>query len=168
MADHCRCGSTTHHQPGCPRGRAVADKPFRAPLFCPRCETQHVDLGGWAIKPHHRHRCAHCDFEWRVEPYTFGHGINPLKEVATLRAELATALADRDAHVRGYEAMEQRHAAVVAERDALRAAIEPTDENVKALAARVAQGDGLMAPREMHLHRVRGVLRAIAARAGKP
>lgn len=43
-----------------------------------------------------------------------------LTEQDRLRAALATALADRDAHVRGYEDMEQRHAAVVAERDQMR------------------------------------------------
>lgn len=45
---------------------------FRAPLYCPRCQTPHVDEGDWAKRPHHEHLCSGCGETWRVEPYTFG------------------------------------------------------------------------------------------------
>lgn len=47
---------------------------FHGHLFCPKCDKRHVDEGPCAVKPHHTHRCTvpTCNFEWRVEPYTFG------------------------------------------------------------------------------------------------
>lgn len=74
----------------------------------------------------------------RVKPMT-----DAVDEVAsrviTLRAALATALADRDAHVRGYEDMEQRHAAVVAERDQMRRERDEAREGWKEPAAQFAR-----------------------------
>lgn len=42
------------------------------PLYCPKCQQQHVDEGEWATKPHHKHLCLHCGFIWKVEPYVIG------------------------------------------------------------------------------------------------
>ena len=34
-------------------------------LYCPKGNTQHVDEGKWAIKPHKTHQCQKCKHEWR-------------------------------------------------------------------------------------------------------
>jgi hypothetical protein len=129
---------------------------------------QHVDLGEWASCRHHTHRCSHCEFEWRVEPYTFGIGLNPLKEVDTPRAQLAQALKERDeareALSEASDALDVARAAMeqfAAERDALRAAIEPTGANVEAYGREVA---GWLGDDHATETAARAVLAAIAAK----
>jgi hypothetical protein len=43
-------------------------KRLRAPvpliLFCPKCNTRHVDTGVMATTPHHTHACQGCGFLW--------------------------------------------------------------------------------------------------------
>ncbi len=34
-------------------------------LWCPECKTRHIDIGEFAINPHHTHACQHCGFVWR-------------------------------------------------------------------------------------------------------
>ena len=46
--------------------------PRPALLFCPFCRAQHIDVGEWATRPHHKHLCAVCGEVWRVEPYCYG------------------------------------------------------------------------------------------------
>jgi hypothetical protein len=39
-------------------------------LFCPLCDTQHVDAPntekGWTNPPHRSHECQRCGYTWRV------------------------------------------------------------------------------------------------------
>lgn len=44
-------------------------EPERKVLFCPVCRAQHVDCLEWAVRPHKRHLCARCGYEWR--PFDF-------------------------------------------------------------------------------------------------
>lgn len=81
---------------------------FRCALYCPRCEQSHVDVGEWATRPHHTHRCAHCEFEWRIEPYVFGAA--PYKDAA---AEYARGRREeREAVVRELRAGASDHGSV--------------------------------------------------------
>lgn len=48
--------------------------PIPARLHCPKCDARHRDEGEWKDRPHYRHRCHACAFEWRVEPYVYGAG----------------------------------------------------------------------------------------------
>jgi hypothetical protein len=34
-------------------------------LTCPTCKARHVDVGEFAIKPHHTHACQNCGMVWR-------------------------------------------------------------------------------------------------------
>jgi hypothetical protein len=34
-------------------------------LYCPKCNTQHIDEGEWATRPHKTHQCQSCFHEWR-------------------------------------------------------------------------------------------------------
>jgi hypothetical protein len=40
-------------------------KPFPMRLFCPACMKQHIDRGEWATKPHCRHLCERCGYQWK-------------------------------------------------------------------------------------------------------
>lgn len=40
-------------------------KPIPLFLTCPRCNTQHVDVGEFATKPHRDHSCQKCGLTWR-------------------------------------------------------------------------------------------------------
>lgn len=60
-------------------GAAGELPPKPALLFCPWCYAQHFDEGVWATRPHHKHLCARCGGNWRVEPYAFGADLPILK-----------------------------------------------------------------------------------------
>lgn len=56
-------------------------RPIRMTLYCPVCNTQHidgVDAAGvdWRSRPHRTHLCAHCAHKWRPpwhgDIYTIG------------------------------------------------------------------------------------------------
>lgn len=34
-------------------------------LWCPSCHERHIDVGEFAVKPHHTHACQHCGMVWR-------------------------------------------------------------------------------------------------------
>jgi rubredoxin len=34
-------------------------------LWCPQCNTRHIDEGDFATKPHHTHACQNCGHVWR-------------------------------------------------------------------------------------------------------
>lgn len=34
-------------------------------LWCPECHQRHIDLGEFAVKPHHTHACQICGHVWR-------------------------------------------------------------------------------------------------------
>jgi hypothetical protein len=34
-------------------------------IFCPACDTRHIDEGEFATKPHHTHACQSCGVVWR-------------------------------------------------------------------------------------------------------
>lgn len=38
-------------------------------LFCPKCNTQHIDEGEWKTKPHRTHQCQSCLHEWKPFDY---------------------------------------------------------------------------------------------------
>lgn len=40
-------------------------KPIPMILFCPMCQTRHIDVGDFATKPHKIHACQGCGFEWK-------------------------------------------------------------------------------------------------------
>jgi len=47
-----------------------AQRPIRMILFCPVCDTQHIDAPddrtqGWVNPPHRSHLCHHCGTIWR-------------------------------------------------------------------------------------------------------
>lgn len=37
---------------------------IKAEIYCPRCNTRHIDKGLWASKRHRIHLCEHCQHEW--------------------------------------------------------------------------------------------------------
>lgn len=41
-------------------------------LYCPNCGHLHVDIGEWAVRPHHNHLCALCERVWDEGHYSFG------------------------------------------------------------------------------------------------
>jgi rubredoxin len=43
----------------------MTDEPIPMLLWCPECAERHVDLGEFAIKPHHTHACQACGHVWR-------------------------------------------------------------------------------------------------------
>lgn len=43
----------------------VPPGPLPTVLYCPECRTQHIDLGEWATRPHKKHLCSECGFEWQ-------------------------------------------------------------------------------------------------------
>lgn len=52
--------------------KPVEAAPIPAHLVCPFCNVQHFDTGVWEKRPHHKHQCANCGKQWRVEPYCYG------------------------------------------------------------------------------------------------
>jgi hypothetical protein len=44
-------------------------EPLNMELYCPTCNTRHVDLDEWATTHHRTHQCAACGTEWT--PYLF-------------------------------------------------------------------------------------------------
>jgi hypothetical protein len=55
--------------------RGQADKPIPMVIYCPACQTVHIDEGEWATRPHKTHQCQKCKLEWRPYPYaTVGVG----------------------------------------------------------------------------------------------
>ena len=41
------------------------NKPLDCLLWCPSCNTRHIDEGEFATKPHHTHACQECGMVWR-------------------------------------------------------------------------------------------------------
>jgi len=41
--------------------------PVPAHIYCPWCNAQHIDVGQWETRPHHKHLCLACDKLFRVE-----------------------------------------------------------------------------------------------------
>lgn len=49
------------------------DEVIEMVLFCPMCQTRHLDEGKFAMKLHHTHACQSCGFVWRpAKQYTIG------------------------------------------------------------------------------------------------
>lgn len=40
-------------------------EPIPMLLWCPECNTRHVDVGEFATKPHRTHSCQECGMVWR-------------------------------------------------------------------------------------------------------
>lgn len=65
-------------------GSRVRGPRYFEKLFCPWCGKRHVDMGEFADRPHHTHRCVDdpwggkgCGREWRLAEYVFGHAGDP-------------------------------------------------------------------------------------------
>ncbi len=56
--------------------------PKKMLLFCPRCQAQHYDRGGWEAQPHHKHLCAHCGTIWDAGVLSYGVSAGELSEAA--------------------------------------------------------------------------------------
>lgn len=42
-------------------------------IYCPECNSRHIDRGKWETKPHHTHACQFCGHCWRpAVVYTVG------------------------------------------------------------------------------------------------
>lgn len=48
---------------------SIEDNPVPVTIYCPKCETMHLDDGEWATRPHKTHLCLECGQEWRPFPY---------------------------------------------------------------------------------------------------
>ncbi len=82
-------------------------------------------------------------------------------EVAHLREDLADARNQ-------LEAQAEDNRELVAEVARLRAALEPTAENVEAVACMLAQGDGMMRSQESHRKRARTTIAALRSLVSPP
>lgn len=47
------------------KARLVHTEPIPMLLWCPGCNTRHIDKGKFATKPHHTHACQACGIVWR-------------------------------------------------------------------------------------------------------
>ena len=45
------------------------EEPVRKTMYCPKCETMHLDEGEWETRPHKTHQCQGCGHEWRPFPF---------------------------------------------------------------------------------------------------
>lgn len=43
--------------------------PVPVVIYCPACQSLHIDEGEWATRPHKTHQCQKCKLEWRPFPY---------------------------------------------------------------------------------------------------
>lgn len=44
----------------------TAPEPIPMLIWCPMCNTRHIDEGVFATKPHHTHACQQCGHVWRI------------------------------------------------------------------------------------------------------
>lgn len=73
--------------------RIAVPLPVPVVIYCPACQTKHIDEGEWATRPHKTHKCQNCSLEWRPFPYaTVGIvGAPASGDAAPLRDELKKA-----------------------------------------------------------------------------
>ena len=72
--------------------------PQPAHIRCPWCDTRHLDIGEWEMRPHHKHKCAACQKLFRVEGEhgEYFYGINDDDHYAGAGHDIAKVDARRD------------------------------------------------------------------------